>query len=180
MRNKVTRNKKPRTIVRIIKTPIRAISKVLDHYVSCVTNFSNAYNRPLMTMQANPNCDKQFPRSYSSSSMLSNYEEPPEGALLRSISSTAVTTKKGGQVKIAEMELYMVQYRHPQLQSYGSSKGVPMSCSVGMRKIDEDKVCSFRDDCGIVQSKLSIMDKDSMFSRSRSYDRVCTKKSNFV
>ncbi|KAI3725633.1 hypothetical protein L1987_65424 [Smallanthus sonchifolius] len=175
MRNKITSHKKPVTIITIIKTPIRAISKALNVYAKCVTNFSNAYNRPLMTMEVAPNC-QQFPRSFSTS-ILSNNDQPVEGALVRSI-STASGIRQGAQMKSNDFEVYMIQ--HHQLQLYASSKGVPRSCSVGMGKIDEDKVSSFRDDNIVLQTKLGVKDKDSVFSRSLTYQGVSTKRSKFV
>ncbi|KAD4586284.1 hypothetical protein R6Q59_035380 [Mikania micrantha] len=162
-----THEKKPVTIVRIIKTPLRAISKALHLYVKCVSNFSDTYHKPLRTIEITPN-RQPFPRSFSTSCILSNNQQPPEGALVRSI-STAVNGRNDTQIKISELELYMIQHQHQQLQSFASSKGhVPRSFSVGMKKIDEDRVCSFRDDHIdlTLQSKLSFKDKDSVFSRS--------------
>ncbi|KAI3725634.1 hypothetical protein L1987_65425 [Smallanthus sonchifolius] len=164
MRNQTSSHKKPTTIVTIIKTPIRVVSKALDLYVKGVNNFSTTYNKPFIVIDDTANCHR-FPRSFSTS-RLSDNDQPQAGALVRSMSAT-------GQRNMAklELEMYLTQHRRQQLRSYASRKGMRRGCSVRMGKIDEDRVSSFRENNYIVENKLSIKDKDSEFSRSRSYNR---------
>nr|GEV51951.1 hypothetical protein [Tanacetum cinerariifolium] len=163
MRNQVSSRKKPMNIVRIIKTPIRAISKALDLYVKSVSKFANTSNRPIMTTEDTPN-SQRLPRSLSTSRILHN-DPPTESALVRSISS-APTSCRSSPMRSPDLEVYM-------RQQYGSRKGVPRSCSVGMGKIDEDRALSFRKvDNIVVTSKLGIKKDDSVISRSPSYNRV--------
>ncbi|MFS8012701.1 hypothetical protein Hanom_Chr14g01323931 [Helianthus anomalus] len=120
MRIQTSPNKKPLNMVRIIKAPIKAISKAIDLYVKSVTNFSIAYNRPR--------------RAISS-----------EGALVRSITIDAMDGK-ASNIKITDFEMYIIHHHCHQLQSGASRKGTPRSYNVGMEKIDEDRVSSFKDD----------------------------------
>ncbi|KAI3799813.1 hypothetical protein L1987_35117 [Smallanthus sonchifolius] len=168
MTTQASGRKKPVNIVRVIKAPIRAISKVLHLYAKSVTNFSNAYNRPLRTMvEVAPNCQK-LPRSFTTSRLPDN-DQPPEGALVRSTSTSAITN----------FELYIIQHHSHQLQASASMKAVSRNCIIGMGKIDEDRVSSFRDDNIILKSKLCVKNEDSVFLKSRGDDaRVSTKRVN--
>ncbi|KAI3799815.1 hypothetical protein L1987_35119 [Smallanthus sonchifolius] len=160
-------HKRPVNMGTIIKTPVRAISKVLDLYVKSVTNFSNAYNRPLRTMvEVAPNC-QQLSRSFTTSRLPDN-DQPPEGALVRSISTPEI----GGRatnIKLTNFELYVIQHHCYQMQSCASRKVASRSSSVGMGKIDEDRVSSFRDDNIILKNKICIKDKDNSKSWSDDY-----------
>ncbi|KAI3784244.1 hypothetical protein L1987_43339 [Smallanthus sonchifolius] len=173
MRNQTSSHKKPTTIVTIIKTPIRVVSKALDLYVKGVNNFSTTYNKPFIVSDDTANCHR-FPRSFSTS-RLSDNDQPQAGTLVRSISAT-----RGNNMAELELELYLTQHHRHQLRSYASRKGLRRGCSVRMGKIDEDRVSSFRENHYIVESKLIIEDKDSVFSRSRSYNRVSSKRSKFM
>ncbi|KAI3793356.1 hypothetical protein L1987_35973 [Smallanthus sonchifolius] len=156
--------KKPVNMGTIIKRPARAISKVLNLYVKGVTNFSNAYNKPLRTMvEVSPNC-QQLPRSFSTS-RLPDYDQPPEGALVRSISATEIDGRDTN-IKLTKFQLYVIQRHCHQMQSCASRKAASRSCRVGMGKIDEDRVSSFRDDNNVFKSKICIKDKDSSKSCS--------------
>ncbi|XP_024962682.1 uncharacterized protein LOC112502895 [Cynara cardunculus var. scolymus] len=170
--------KKQVSMVKIIKTPIRAISKALDLYVKGVTNFSTTYNRPLRTMEAATPDSHQLPRSLSTS-ILSDNDIPPEGALVRSI-STAAIGGRATQLRVANLDVYRLQHQRQQLQPCASKKGVPRSCSVGMGRIEEDRVSSFRKEHIVVRNKLLIEDNDSTFSRSRTYNRMSTKPRQYL
>ncbi|KAK1432326.1 hypothetical protein QVD17_09221 [Tagetes erecta] len=146
---KTSCHKKPMTIATIIKTPVRVISKALDLYVKGVNNFSNSYNRPFVAMDTNSNRSR-LPRSFSTG-RLSDNDQPQASALVRSISTTAT----------GNMQRF--EHHQPQIRSYRSRKGVSRSCSVGMGKIDEDRVSSFRDN-----------------DFSSSYSRVSSKRSKFM
>lgn len=161
-------------VVWIIKTPIRAISKALDLYAKSVSKFANTSNRPIMTTEDTPN-SQRLPRSVSTSRLLHN-DPPTESALVRSISSAPTSCRSSpmrSPMRSPDLELYM-------RQQYGSRKGVPRSCSVGMGKIDEDRALSFRKDNIVVPSKLGIKNDDSVFSRSPSYNRVSSKISQLM
>ncbi|KAK9061198.1 hypothetical protein SSX86_018378 [Deinandra increscens subsp. villosa] len=146
-------------LARIIKTPVRVLSKVADYYVKSVINFSNAYNKPLRTMvEVVPN-SRRLPRSLTTSFLLDN-DQPPEGALVRSISAP-VTNSETANIKLTNNELYVIQRHCQQLRSCASRKVTPRSCSVGMGKIDEDKASSFRDDNVFLKNKLSVKGEDS-------------------
>ncbi|PWA70364.1 hypothetical protein CTI12_AA289840 [Artemisia annua] len=154
MMNQVSSRKKPMNVVRIIKTPLRAISKALDLYVKSISKLANTSSRSIMTTEDTPN-SQRLPRSVSTSRIL--YNDPPtESALVRSISS-APTSCRSSPMRSPDLELYM-------RQQHGSRKGVPRSCSVGMGKIDEDRALSFRKDNIVVISKLGIKNDDSALS----------------
>ncbi|KAI3799817.1 hypothetical protein L1987_35121 [Smallanthus sonchifolius] len=150
--------------IRVIKTPIRAISKAMDLYVKGVINFSNAYHRPLRTMvEVAPNSHR-LPRSFTTSFLPDN-DQLPEGALVRSISAGEIGGKSTN-TKLTNFELYIIQRHCRQMQSCALRKAT--SCNVGMGKIDEDRASSFRDDNIVVKNILCIKDEDSIFLKSRS------------
>ena len=134
-------HKKPMTVGRIIKTPIRAMSKVLDAYVRGANNFSNTYNKPLRTMESIH--ESQQLRRTTTNKMPYN-EEPPESALVRSISTAVTGSSRTSNLNIAELDAYIKEHSNKKLQSFAASKGMPRSCSVGMGRIDEDRASSFR------------------------------------
>lgn len=160
MRSKTTSQKKTMMIVWIFKTPIRALSKAKNFYIKGMTNFSTTYNRPMMIIKdAN---QPPLPRSFSTTTMVSNNHQP-SGDLIRASSTGTI------QIGRADMERYMIQQQQQQLSA--SMKRVPRSCSLGMGRIDEDRVSSFRNDnINGSESKLVIKDKDSRLSRNRSYE----------
>ncbi|XP_071728737.1 serine/threonine-protein kinase RHS3-like [Rutidosis leptorrhynchoides] len=98
-------NKKQMNMGRIIKTPIRAVSKALDSYVKGITNLTISQNKPPRTNETiNPDSSQQLPRSFSTSRVpYNNYEEPPVSALVRSI-STAENSTRSTQINSAELE----------------------------------------------------------------------------
>ncbi|KAI3758468.1 hypothetical protein L6452_06031 [Arctium lappa] len=177
MRSQASSHKKPTNMVRIIKTPIRAISKALDLYVKGITNFSVTYNKPAMIMETTIE-SQQLPRSFSASRVYDN-DQPVEGALVRSISTAAISSR-ANQMTVTNLELSVIQHHRHQLQSCASRKGVPRSCSVGMGRIDEDRVSSFRDESISVRNKLAMREDDSTFSRSRTSGLVSTKRSRLM
>ncbi|KAI3793355.1 hypothetical protein L1987_35972 [Smallanthus sonchifolius] len=144
MRTRGSDRKKPVNMVKIIKAPIRVVSKALDLYVKSVTNFSSAYNRPLRTMVEVAPDSQQLSRSFTTSRLRDN-DQPPEGALVRSISAGAIDGR-ANNIRLTSFDLYVIQRRCNQLQSSASRKGASRSCSVGMGKIDEDRASSFRND----------------------------------
>ncbi|KAI3522212.1 hypothetical protein L1887_11696 [Cichorium endivia] len=77
----------------------------------------------------------QLPRSFSTTMLpndCSRHQQP--GDLIRAnFTSTTHTT-------MADLERYMMHKQNQQLQTCASRKGVPRSCSVGMGRIDEDRV----------------------------------------
>ncbi|GJW89159.1 hypothetical protein Tco_0164499 [Tanacetum coccineum] len=132
------------TFGRIIKTPIRAMSKVLDAYVRSANNFSNTYHKPLRTMETTHE-SQQLRRSFTTSTNKMPYnDESPESALVRTISTAATGSSRATNLNIAELDAYIKQQDNKKLQSFAASKGVPRSCSVGMGRIDEDRASSFR------------------------------------
>ncbi|KAF5770867.1 hypothetical protein HanXRQr2_Chr14g0664191 [Helianthus annuus] len=131
MRTQTSPHKKPLNMVRIIKAPIKAISKAIDLYVKSVTNFSIAYNRPR--------------RAIEESVPIPDNDQSSEGALIRSITIDAMDGK-ASNIKITDFEMYIIHHHCHKLQSGASRKGTPRSYNVGLEKIDEDRVSSFKDD----------------------------------
>ncbi|KAK9079541.1 hypothetical protein SSX86_001213 [Deinandra increscens subsp. villosa] len=122
---------KPILIVRIIKTPIQALCKARDIYIKGMNNFSTTYTRPMMTNEdASRIITKQLPRSLSTSML---YSKDQSGG-------------SGSEISMVDIRRYIRQNPNYQLRSSASRKGVPRSCSVGMGRIDEDRVSSFRND----------------------------------
>ncbi|MFS7969422.1 hypothetical protein Hanom_Chr09g00809111 [Helianthus anomalus] len=154
MRSQKMCHKKPVTIGTIMKTPVRFISKALDLYVKGVNNFSSTYNRPFSTTKVNANCHA-LPRSFSTSRLSDNDQLLQVGALVRSISTTA-TRSSDRPNNFAGSELRLYPHK---LHSYASRRAAFRSCSVGMGKIDEDRVSSFRDNDFILKSALSVKNK---------------------
>ncbi|KAK1409483.1 hypothetical protein QVD17_36009 [Tagetes erecta] len=146
MRTHGSGHERPVTMAWLIKTPIRAISKVLNLYVQGVTNFSNAYNRPLRTMVGVAPNSHRLPRSFTTSSLPYN-DQPPESPLVRSI-SVGETNKKATSIKLPNFDMYIIQGHYNRFQPCAASRTGELRthCSVGMGKIDEDKSASFTDD----------------------------------
>lgn len=156
-RSKSTFQKKPVMIVRIIKTPIRALRKAKDIYIKGITIFSATYNRPIMVAEDSSTTNR--------TNKIFNdqiHHQPPKG-LVRANSSGAT------HICITDLERDMIQKQNRQLQSCGSRKSVSKSCGIAMVKIDEDKVSSFREDNIIFKRKMVVINKASRLSRSSSY-----------
>ncbi|KAI3707135.1 hypothetical protein L6452_25385 [Arctium lappa] len=153
MRSKTTSPKKAMIIVWIfIKTPIRALGKAKKFYVKGITNFSTTYNQPIMIIKdANK---PPLPRSFSTTTIVSNNHQPSGEDLIRANSTSTI--------QIGRADVYMIQQ---QQQLSASRKRVPRSCSLGMGRIDEDRVSSFRND-NINGSENKF---DSRISRNHSY-----------
>ncbi|KAK1409484.1 hypothetical protein QVD17_36010 [Tagetes erecta] len=187
MKSQQSNRKKPINIVKIIKAPIRAICKALDVYTKCVTNFSNVYNRPLRTGVEYVPDQQRLPRSFTTSRLPDNNDQPPESPLVRSISAGA-TDVRSNNIKLTAFELYMVQQYQRQSPRASPSaspirasspsaprKGEPRSCAIEMGKIDEDRASSFRGDNAIFQKKLYLKGEDDpLFLKSLGEDRVFT------
>ena len=173
MRSKSTSQKKAVMIIWIFKTPIRALCKAKNLYVKGITNFSTTYNQPTMIIK-----DANKPslhRSFSTTAMESNnHSRQPSGDLIRANSTSTIQV---GRVDVEHYIIQQQQHQHQQQQEqeqqqqlYGSRKRVPRSCSLGMGRIDEDRVSSFRNDnINGSESKLVIKDNDLRISRNRSY-----------
>ncbi|KAK9069491.1 hypothetical protein SSX86_011395 [Deinandra increscens subsp. villosa] len=126
---------KPILIVRIIKTPIRALCRAKDIYIKGMNNFSTTYTRPMMTYEDANRITKQLPRSLSTTVLSNNRSEDQFEVDLTS-----------SEISMADIRRYIRQNPNYQLRSYASRKGVLRSCSVGMGRIDEDRASSFRND----------------------------------
>ncbi|XP_024986520.1 uncharacterized protein LOC112521757 [Cynara cardunculus var. scolymus] len=165
MRSKTSSQKKAVMIIWIFKTPIRALGKAKKFYVKGITNFSTTYNQPTMIINKPP-----LPRSFSTTTtMVSNDTQPSGVDLIRANSTSSI------QIGRADVERYMIQHQQQQQQQQqlvaASRKRVPRSCSLGMGRIDEDRVSSFRNDnLNGSDNKLVAKDKDSRLSRNRSYE----------
>ncbi|KAL7582301.1 uncharacterized protein LOC111905170 [Lactuca sativa] len=159
MRSKATSQRKPITIVWIIKTPIRALCKAKDIYIKGITNFSNTYSRPVMILEEANRTTMQLPRSFSTTMLPddhSRHQQPEELVRANSTSNT--------HISMADLERYMIHKQNHRLQPCASRKGVPRSCSVGMGRIDEDRASSFRDDCVLLKNKVVVKVKNSRLS----------------
>ncbi|KAI3758469.1 hypothetical protein L6452_06032 [Arctium lappa] len=115
-------------LLRIIKSPIRAISKALDLYAKYMTKFATNYNRPLMIMETIPN-SQQLPNTPSDSDYL-------PGPLIRAIITTTATPVISSSS--------VATTTRPRVSRIADDRR--------MRTIDEDRAYSFRDD-GIVTTK---------------------------
>ncbi|KAL8251674.1 hypothetical protein R6Q59_035367 [Mikania micrantha] len=140
MRCKAKSGKKPVTFVRIIKLPIKAISKALDLYESCMINFSVNYHTPLMIMEAAPN-SQQLPmrRTIISETETDHHRGPIIGGISPANVVTATVTVTDTQV-MSNSSFATTSMLWP---------------SPRMRTIHEDRTCSFRDDYVVCKKKLT-------------------------
>lgn len=152
--------KRPVTMARIIKTPIRAVSKALNLYVKGVTNFSNAYIQPRRNTVGVAPKSQGLSRSFTTSRLPYN-DQPPESALVRSI-SVGETGCKATNIKLRDFDMYMIQGHRFQSCVVSRIGETRTRCSFGLRKIDEDRSSSFTDDNIFLTTKLSIGDQVAM------------------
>nr|XP_043615932.1 uncharacterized protein LOC122587832 [Erigeron canadensis] len=141
MRGKATSQKKTVTIIRIIKTPIRALRKAKDIYIKGITKFSTTYKRPTMIFQ-DSNLPSKLTRA-NSMGVTRNCEFELD---------TCVTEKQEDQLQ----------------QPCGLKKGLQRSYTVAMGRIDEDRVSSFREDHIVFKRNLVVKITASRLSRSES------------
>ncbi|KAL8251672.1 hypothetical protein R6Q59_035365 [Mikania micrantha] len=142
MKSESTSKKKPMMMLaRIIKTPMKALHKAKDIYIKGITSFNTTYNRPRMIIEDANRTTMLF------------YNHGPHHQVPKDLT-------RAGSFCTAELERD-IRKRDPGLQTCVSRKGVHRSCSVVMGRIDEDRVCSFREDV--------IVFKDSRLIKNCSY-----------
>ncbi|XAR61980.1 hypothetical protein NMG60_11016544 [Bertholletia excelsa] len=142
--------------MRIITLPIRALSKARDFYVRSMTDYADKVSYGDAMGVYSGRAGPSLPKSFSVGSSRRSDDSDDLRELIRAASARRLGTQ------IME-ELYMRQMAPPSAATTGV---VPRSCSVGMGKIDEDRVCEFGEDN--VRPEL-------MYPRSRSY--AVTKRS---
>ncbi|CAN1284057.1 hypothetical protein LINPERPRIM_LOCUS18523 [Linum perenne] len=151
------------TLVRILSSPIRALSRARDFYINSFTE---------CTTGGNPNRRRQrfpssLPRSLSTASSVSSYDG---GEDLRELVRAASVRCYGHK---NEAEMYVEQMRQLRQQAAAAkvAKVLPKSVSVGMGfmgRIDEDNTCEEFEEgvAGEVKDKAATAEK---LSRSKSY-----------
>ncbi|CAN1284061.1 hypothetical protein LINPERPRIM_LOCUS18523 [Linum perenne] len=157
------------TLVRILSSPIRALSRARDFYINSFTECTTGGNpnrrrgssqNPYSTGQQR--FPSSLPRSLSTASSVSSYDG---GEDLRELVRAASVRCYGHK---NEAEMYVEQMRQLRQQV---AKVLPKSVSVGMGfmgRIDEDNTCEEFEEgvAGEVKDKAATAEK---LSRSKSY-----------
>ncbi|CAN1284059.1 hypothetical protein LINPERPRIM_LOCUS18523 [Linum perenne] len=162
------------TLVRILSSPIRALSRARDFYINSFTECTTGGNpnrrrgssqNPYSTGQQR--FPSSLPRSLSTASSVSSYDG---GEDLRELVRAASVRCYGHK---NEAEMYVEQMRQLRQQAAAAkvAKVLPKSVSVGMGfmgRIDEDNTCEEFEEgvAGEVKDKAATAEK---LSRSKSY-----------
>ncbi|CAN1284060.1 hypothetical protein LINPERPRIM_LOCUS18523 [Linum perenne] len=161
------------TLVRILSSPIRALSRARDFYINSFTECTTGGNpnrrrgssqNPYSTGQQR--FPSSLPRSLSTASSVSSYDG---GEDLRELVRAASVRCYGHK---NEAEMYVEQMRQLRQQEREAvAKVLPKSVSVGMGfmgRIDEDNTCEEFEEgvAGEVKDKAATAEK---LSRSKSY-----------
>ncbi|KAJ7952738.1 Usher syndrome type-1C protein-binding protein [Quillaja saponaria] len=144
----IKKARKESLLIRVMKAPIKVLSKARDLYIQSMTECSGHFDYGAGAMGCPAVQVSTLPRSFSFGSTKSNMSDDYKELI------KAASTRNFGN----KIELDILQKQQPIGRQ--SPATVPRSQSVGIGRIDEDKPCDFGE-----EFKL----KNDMYPRSRSY-----------
>ncbi|KAJ7944543.1 3-isopropylmalate dehydratase large subunit like [Quillaja saponaria] len=138
--------------IRVMKAPIRVLSKARDVYVQSMTECSGRFEYGAAAMGCPAaHVSSTLPTSFSVGSTKSSNDDDYK-ELIRAASTRSNLGNN-------EMDLYLVHKLQESIAKQ-SPATVPRSESVGIGRIDEDNPCDFDEEIKV---------KNDLFPRSRSY-----------
>ncbi|TQE14363.1 hypothetical protein C1H46_000282 [Malus baccata] len=143
-------------LTKFMKAPLRVLIKARDFYIMSMTECSGRFDYGTVMGCPAAQVPSALPRSFSTSSTKSSTADNEDyRELMRAASARSVRNK-------IEFDLARKVQLPRQPPVAGVPNAIPRSRSVGIRRIDEDKMCEFDE-----EEEVKI--KRAVYPRSRSY-----------